>query len=211
MPSSVIPAEIESSVEYLAEVVKSQGHDDEMVVVLLRELADLIKKRQSRGGALSEEQVAFLIESGTFTEEEFAETTASLERGDLAKAERETRLEPIAASQSTAEVALRLGISASLVNQRRARGNLYAFIAGGKHRYPNWQFSNDYRYPVVPRLKMVVNAFPKDMHPASIQGLMSTAQEDLVINSQNVTPVEWLLRGGDSQAIVDILDSFLQS
>ncbi|TFD73272.1 hypothetical protein [Cryobacterium fucosi] len=193
------------------DAAQAQGQGDDLVVTLLRESADLLKKRQPRGGALSVEQIAFLIESGSFTPSDFAEIEASVARGELAEAERKTRLGAVTASLSAAEVALRLGIDASRVRHRQAKGILYSFIAGGKRRYPTWQFTSDPAHPVLPGLAALVKAFPHDMHPASIQGFMSTPQASLRANGEHMTPPEWLLHGGDPQALVNILDSVLQS
>lgn len=211
MSDVMIPAEVRKTVEYLIWVAQSQGQGDELVVTILRECADLIKKRQPRGGALSDEQVAFVIESGTFTAEKFAEVSARVARGDLAEAERKTRLGAVTASLSAAEVAMRLGVDASRVRHRQAKGGLYSFVVGGKRRYPAWQLTSDPARPVLPGLAALVKGLPEDMHPASIQGFMTTPQEDLLVNGERMTPVEWLLHGGDPQALVDILDSFLQS
>lgn len=211
MSNATIPAEVQMAVLYLIEAAESQGQGDELVITLLRESADLIKQRQSRGGALTEEQAAFLIESGTFTAESLAATEASVARGDLAKLERKTRLEAITGSLNAAEVALKLSIDASRVRHRQAKGSLYSFIAGGKRRYPTWQFTDDPAQPVLPGLATLVKAFPDDMHPASIQNFMATPQESLRVNGHRLTPTEWLLHGGDLQAVVDIIDSFLQS
>jgi hypothetical protein len=211
MSDGTIPVEVRESLQHLIEAVQSQGRDDELVIAILREAADLIKKRQPRGGALSDEQVEFLIESGAFTSDEFADIEARLDRGNLAELERKTRLEAVTDSLSAAEVALRLGVDASRVRHRQAKGGLYSFMAGGKRRYPFWQFTNDPAQPLLPGLVILVKGLPDDMHPASIQGFMSTPQEDLLVDGERVTPVEWLLHGGDPQALVDILDSFLQS
>ena len=89
--------------------------------------------------------------------------------------------------------------------------SLYSFIAGGKRRYPTWQFTDDPALTVLPGLTTLVNAFPNDMHPASIQNFMATLQERLRVHGDRMTPVEWLLHGGDPQALLDILESFLQS
>lgn len=64
---------------------------------------------------------------------------------------------------------------------------------------------------MLPGLATLVKAFPDDMHPASIQGFMSTPQEDLRVKGERLTPVEWLVHGGNPQALIAILDSFLQS
>ena len=211
MPDGTIPVEVRESLQHLIEAVQSQGRDDELVIAILRESADLIKKRQPRGGALSDEQVAFLIESGAFTSDEFADIEARLESGDLAELERNTRLKAVINSLSGAEVALRLGIDASRVRHRQGKGGLYSFTAGGQSRYPFWQFTSDPARPVLPGLAALVRGLPEDMHPASVQGFMATPQEDLLVDGKRMTPVEWLLQGGDAQALVDILDSFLQS
>jgi hypothetical protein len=211
MPNETTHAEIQKSLQHLVEAVESQGQGDELVVTLLREMADLIKQRQPRGGGLTEEQAAFLIESGTFTAESLAATEASVARGDLAELERKTRLEAITGSLSAAEAAEKLGIEASRLRNRQAEGSLYSFIAGGKRRYPTWQFTDDPAQPVLQGLTTLIKAFPDDMHPASIQNFMATRQENLLVNGDRMTPVEWLLHSGDPQALVDILDSFLQS
>ncbi|TFC12523.1 hypothetical protein [Cryobacterium sp. MDB2-10] len=210
MPDATTNTEVQKSLQGLRDAAEAQGHDDELVVSLLREMTDLITKRQPRGGALSDEQVAFLIESGDFTEEEFAETEASLARGDLVKLERTTRLGAITDSLSVAEVAQVLSVDAARVRRRQAKGDLYAFLAGGKRRYPLWQFTGDPAQPVLPGLTVLVQGLPADMHPASIKGFMRTPQEDLRVDGERMTPVDWLLHGGDARALVSILGSFLQ-
>lgn len=211
MSISATPQEVEASVRYLIDAARSQGRDQETVVALLHEAADALKERQPRGDALTDGQVAFLIESGTFTPERLAEVEASVARGDLAELERRTRLEAVTGSLSAAEAAQRLGIDSSRVRHRLSKGSLLGFMIGGKRRLPAWQFTDDPKQPVLPGLSLVISALPQDMHPASVQNFMSTPQEDLLIDDHEVTPVEWLRLGGDPQEVVDILDSFLQS
>lgn len=203
--------EVESSVRQLIDAARSQGRDQETVIALINEATDALTERQPRGGALTEDQVAFLIESGTFTPERLAEVEASVARGDLAELERRTRLEAVTGSLSAAEAAEILGIDASRVRHRLGNGSLLGFMIGGKRRLPAWQFTDDPKHPVLPGLTQVIGALPHDMHPASVQNFMTTPQEDLVIDDRQVTPVEWLRLGRDPQEVVDILDSFLQS
>ena len=210
MPDATTHTEVHQSIQHLIKTVEAQGQGDELVVILLRGVAEMLTKRQPRGGALSDEQVAFLIESDAFTEQEFADTEARLARGDLAELERKTRLGAITDSLSVAEVAQVLSIDAARVRRRQAKGDLYAFVAGGKHRYPRWQFTGDPARPVLPGLAALVQGLPADMHPASVQGFMTTPQEDLRVDGIGMTPVDWLLRGGDPQALLEILGSFLQ-
>jgi hypothetical protein len=187
------------------------SRDDELVISVLRQSVDLLKKREPRGGTLSDDQVRFLIESGDFTEEEFRETEARVERGELAEEERKTRLEVVTSSLGTAEVAERLGIDTSRVRHRQAKGGLYSFLVGNKRRYPAWQFTGDAKQPLLSGLATLVKGLPEGMHPASVQGFMTTPQESLTINDERVTPAEWLQRGGAPQALVTILDSMMRS
>lgn len=213
VPTSGVAAhpEVAASVQYLMDTAAQQDLSDELVIIMLRQTAELIQKRQPRGGALSEAQVDFLIESGDFTREEFDGVSASVARGELADAERRTRLAVVAASLSAAEVADLLGIDQSRVRHRQAKGGLYAFTVGGKRRYPTWQFTGSTTQPVLPGLPVLVKAFPADMHAASIQGFMETPQESLRVGGKPVTPPEWLLHGGEPRQVTAILDSLLQS
>ncbi|WP_104089120.1 hypothetical protein [Cryobacterium sp. N19] len=211
MSDTTVRAEVQESVQHLMEVAQAQGLDDELVVALLRESAELISRRQPRGGALSTEQVNYLVESGAFSEGEFAQIEAGVARGDLVQTERTTRLAAITETLSAAEVALRLGLSASRIRHRQAKGGLYGFLSGGKRRYPTWQLTNDSAQPVLPGLAAVVKALPGDMHPASFQGFMTTPQANLCVSGEPMTPVEWLRNGGNPQVLVGILSSVLQS
>lgn len=204
--------DVEKSVEYLRSVVRSQGRNDEVVAVLIHESAELLKRHQPRGGGLTEDQARFLVESGDFTAEELAETEKQVAAGELANEERQTRLSAIARTLSAAEVAERLEIDPSRVRHRQSKGLLYGFLVGGKRRYPTWQFVAGTNVPL-PHLASVVEAFPEDWHPAGVEAFMTVPKSSLVSgeSSERMTPVEWLMSGGDPQAVVDILDSFLQS
>lgn len=203
---------VEESVEYLRSVVQSKGWNDDVVAVLIRESADLLKEREPRGGGLSEDQARFLIESGDFTAEELAETERQVAAGELASEERQTRLGALARTLSAAEVADRLDIDPSRVRHRQGKGLLYSFLVGGKRRYPTWQFVTGTKM-VLPHLASVVEAFPEDWHPAGVEAFMTAPKSSLVsgVSSERLSPVEWLMNGGDPQDVVDILDSFLQS
>ena len=209
---AVVPesADVVASVRYLMDAAHSQGRDDDMVVVLIRESADTLKKRQPRGGGLSAEQARYLVESGAFDADELAETEREVAEGALATAERRTRISTLTRTLSAGEIADRLGLDASSVRHRQGKGLLYGFLVGGKRRYPTWQLVGDTNLSL-PRLAAVVEAFPEDWHPATIEGFMTTPQENLRIGDASATPVEWLLNDGDPRKIVGILGSFLQS
>lgn len=211
MQAKDLREEIRKSVEHLMAAAESHGGGDDLVISLLGDTADLLSKRQSRGGALSTDQITYLMESGAFSSDDFADVEFGVMNGELANTERRTRLAAVTETQGAAEVAKRLGIDASRVRHRQSKGGLYAFMAGGNRRYPAWQFTGDPAQPVLPGLAAVVSAFPDDLHPATIQGFMTTRQSELSAGGEAMTPVEWLRHGGDTQAVVDILDSFLQS
>ncbi|WP_314138525.1 hypothetical protein [uncultured Plantibacter sp.] len=162
-------------------------------------------------GALSAVQIAFLIESGTFTAERLAEVSERVARGDLEARERKTRQDTIDASLSANVVAERLGLDIAELRRRTAEGQLYAFSAQDEEHYPTWQFTDDPAAPVLSGLAAVIVAFPSDMHPATIRGFMSTPQRQTRIDDVRVTPVDWLRHDGDPQVLRDILDGFLLS
>lgn len=175
MPNATTTSEINKAALLLIEAVEAQGHGDEMLIAILREMTDLIRETGPLGRSLS-------VEQGTITN-----------------------------SLSTSDVAEKLGIDASSIRHRQAKGRLYSFKAGSKRRYPTWQFTDDPAQPVLPGLSMLVNAFPEDLGLASIQNFMGTPKDDLVLSDHRSTPREWLQLGGDVQDVVDSLERFLQS
>jgi len=164
-----------------------------------------------RGGAMSDEQLAFLLGSGAFTKERLAAVSARVARGDLEARERASRQGAIDASLSPDQVAERLGISVSEAHRRRAALQLYAFTDGGEEFYPAWQFTDDEDRPVLPGLPVVLAAFSADMHAATIRGFMNTPQRSARIDGAPVTPVEWLMQGGNPRHLAGILEGFLLS
>lgn len=157
------------------------------------------------------ETVAFLIESGTFTEESWARVVAAVARGDLAARERKTTQRALEATITPAMAGARLGVDAAEVERLRSTGNLYAFRSQGQWRYPCWQFTDDRRQLLLPHLAFLIASIPVDMHPATVLGFMQTPQRSAHVDGQRVTPGEWLLRGGDPQVLRDIFDAFLMN
>ena len=171
----------------------------------------MAREPNSRRSSLSDEQSAYLITSGAFTPEELRETQASIARGELSALESKTRTQGLAASLSAAETATRLGADVRQVEKLEEDGTLFAFALDGESRYPMWQFTDDKSLPIVPGLSRLREAFPTDMHPASILGFMSTPQDGARIDGVPVTPVDWLLNGEDPQVLKGILGSHLMT
>lgn len=113
-----------------------------------------------------------------------------------------------AAALTTAEAAEFLGIDASRVRHRHKEGTLYGFKVGGNLRFSNWQFDEELVQRVIPGVPQIVEAISSSMHPASVAGLMTTPQRSLLIQGEPVTPVEWLVGGGDVKAVTDIVEGY---
>ena len=73
-----------------------------------------------------------------------------------------------------------------------------------------WQFIGD-SDRVVPKLAEVVPFFIEGWRPASIEGFMTTPQDELTsADHARLTPVEWLASGGDAAAVTAILKRIAQ-
>lgn len=93
---------------------------------------------------------------------------------------------------STGEVAALLGRAEVGVRRSRLSGDLYATNPGDPAglRLPRWQFTSD--GSIVPGLRQILSAFPRDTHPLAIARFMTRTHEGL----DAMSPVEWLT--GDS-------------
>ncbi|MCJ1700225.1 hypothetical protein MT356_10890 [Rathayibacter festucae] len=200
--------ELTDGLDGLYRAVRDRGGDEQTLAALLTEQTALLSRHRSPGGGLARGAADFLVESGSMTAEELAETEAEVARGELADRERRTRLQAIVDSFGTAEVASRLRIDETRVRHRKAKDGLYAFKVGSKLRFPAWQFTDDRERPMLPGVPALVKAIPEDMHPASVLGFMTTPQEELLIGETPVTPVRWLSGGGDPREVLVALAEF---
>lgn len=103
---------------------------------------------------------------------------------------------------STAQVAELLGRAPSNVRRSAGTHDLYAVHRGTGRElgFPSWQFVNDLP---LRGLREVLAALPDSMHPLSVEGFMTTPQEEL----EDRSPVEWLSTGGDVAIVVQLADS----
>jgi len=200
---------VQQGVERLIETAHDQGFTTETVLSWFDELTNMMMHRQAHGGSLSDDQVQYLMRTGAFTEASLEAAESRVADGDLEHAQRRAHFDAIVDSLSTAEVADKLGIDDSRVRHRNAKGNLYSFLAGNRRRYPKWQFTNSDAVPVVPGLATVTAAIPEDMHPTTVSGFMTTPQEDLLLGHEPVSPIEWLVRGGEATSVATILEGYL--
>ncbi|PZE67369.1 hypothetical protein DEJ27_12150 [Curtobacterium sp. MCPF17_018] len=117
----------------------------------------------------------------------------------------------LVATMSSLEVEDWLGIGSARRVWMLTVGELFAFVADDELRYPTWQFCEDDDQPVLPHLSRLTPAFDDGMHPASILRFMTTPRARLSLEGEPASPVDWLLRGGDVQTLIEILETQLMS
>jgi len=144
-------------------------------------------------------------EAAQFDEVDFAEDEQAYARVTLEAAGHTARL--ISTAHSANEVAELLGVRDSRVRQRRADRTLWAIEDAGGWLFPALQFENtDGRRRQIRHLDQVLPAIPTDMHPLAVARLLTTAQPDLVVDGQPVSPLQWLRDGGDVRVVRTIVE-----
>jgi hypothetical protein len=150
--------------------------------------------------SLSDDEAA-LYDAADFPEDEHAYARVTLEA-----AGHTARL--LSTAYSAREVADLLGVSDSRVRQRRADRTLWAIEDAGGWVFPALQFENvDGRRRQIRHLDQVLPGIPTDIHPLAIARLLSSAQPDLVVDGQLVSPLQWLRHGGDVRAVRKIVEA----
>lgn len=96
-----------------------------------------------------------------------------------------------------AEAAERLGLDVSSVSRRVSDGRLWAIADRGR-RIPAWQIHDG---ALLPGLATVIAAIPDEVDAATVQGVMTTPQDDL----DGATPIDYLASGGDPEAVAAIV------
>lgn len=109
-------------------------------------------------------------------------------------------------SVGVANAAVRMGVSASRIRHLVSDGGLWAIRTGRALLLPAWQFDDAGR--PLRGLRAVLAAGRPGEHPLAMQAFMTTPQLDLEgVDGQPMTPRQWLLSGGDAQAVADLLAS----
>ncbi|GAA1951426.1 DNA-binding protein [Amycolatopsis minnesotensis] len=101
------------------------------------------------------------------------------------------------------EVAKNLGVDRSRIRHKLSESRLTGWKDQSGWRLPSWQFTGS---GVLPGLEVVLAAVPADQPALVVAAFMSTPQEDLVINERPATPRQWLLAGGDPEAVVALVE-----
>jgi hypothetical protein len=110
-------------------------------------------------------------------------------------------------SYTTSEAANYLQVDASRIRQRLRERSLYGIDYDGEKRLPRFQFE---RKRVVPGIREVLAALPKELNPLDVAQWFLLPNPDLEIDSQEMplSPREWLLKGQPVQPVVKLAQGF---
>lgn len=162
---------------------------------VLREASD------STTEALSAGEREFLLETTDLTDADLTAEARAAAQSRVAQDRAAAQEQVHSASLTTGEVASLLGRLEASIRRSKASGDLYALpSAGGRAiRFPRWQFEER---EVVPGLRAIIPAFPQYTHPLTIQHFMTTPNESL----GRLSPVRWLLDGGEVGAVLALVE-----
>ncbi|WP_237171772.1 hypothetical protein [Prescottella equi] len=146
--------------------------------------------------ALPEHDAALLADAGFVTDPAVAAA---------ARADRDIRMqELVQGSLSVTAAAQRLGVTTTRIRQRLTDGTLWAFDSGQGQLLPPGQFTAD---GVVPHLEKVLPLLDKDLHPLTVQALLTQPQPSLTVDGRPVSIVAWLFgSAGTVQEIEQAVD-----
>lgn len=152
-----------------------------------------------------------LIDGLKITRASWEQAKAAVSRGELDALQCRSAYEGLVATMSGMEVEDWLEIGGAKRVWMLSVGELFAFLSDGELRYPTWQFTDDREQAILPHLSRLIPVFDDGMQPASILRFMTTPHERLAVRCEPVSPVDWLLRGGDVQKVVELLEARLMS
>lgn len=155
------------------------------------------------------EQERVLID--TYGLEGYEQAKRRVASGELDAHIRRTRSNALSAALTVGEAAEWIRKSAQQVVADIHRGQLFAFVCDDEFRLPAWQFTADHHSAVLQHLPQVTPHFQPDQHPSALLGFMTTPHGQTVVQGVPVTPIGWLLAGGEPQRLIDVLDSFLMT
>lgn len=204
------PVELESSgvseaaLLGLAAAVQGLGNDPEYFLRALTERI-LAMKPISRGRP-TEQEVRFLIESGEFTTEEWAEAVASVTRGELQAEEAEAWLIGFVATWPMERVEQYLGWTSEVLVAAVALDHIYAVEISGRLRFPAWQFNVGSPSKLLPGLAEMIAAMKPRWSWHMSAAFMATPQQELVAVGRK-SPCAWLRDQGDVRVVRSIIEA----
>jgi hypothetical protein len=182
----------------LVEVLAPFGvGEEEFVEELLRDLQAAPDASASR---LTAAEACLLREHGEITAP--AGDAKSVRRAVL-RASSSNLADETRESLTVEQAAKLLQVDGSRIRHRVRDRALYGFKIGGGLRLPTWQFTHR---DAIPGLRAVLAALPADVHPLEVAGLMTTPDPDLAVADEPTSPRDWLIGGGDADAVVAVVE-----
>ncbi|MEU2005567.1 hypothetical protein ACH47B_25400 [Rhodococcus sp. NPDC019627] len=161
---------------------------------ILHGLAD----RNPAAPPLSDHDAALLDQAG-FVDDPAAATAARVNRDIRMQ-------ELVRSSLSITEAADRLGVTAARIRQRLGEGTLWAFQSGRNRLLPPAQFTDT---GAVPHIDQVMPLLAKDLHPLTVQALLTLPQPSLTVEGRPVSIVAWLTgsagTAADIEQVIDVI------
>ena len=103
---------------------------------------------------------------------------------------------------SVAQAAAALKVTPGRVRQLVSAGAVVTLPGGeSSHLLPAWQVVDG---RLLPGLEAVATA-AVGLHPLTLAGFMTRPDEDLVVDGQAVSPIDWLLTGGDPDVVAQLV------
>ncbi|MFY9679386.1 helix-turn-helix domain-containing protein [Glutamicibacter protophormiae] len=100
-------------------------------------------------------------------------------------------LDSTLSARDTAEL---LDLDQSTVRHYSSSGALHSFVHKGRLRFPRWQFVGS---EVLPGLSEVLADLSDGVHPQVVEGFFTSENADLVVETRQCTPAQWLAEGRD--------------
>ncbi|MBF4568243.1 hypothetical protein ITJ57_05620 [Plantibacter sp. VKM Ac-2880] len=184
----------DKSVRQLADAVARLGADGQFMVDALIET--VLSLRPITKSTMAEGRKAFLVESGVFTVESLAATTAKVARGSLARRSIETEISLLVRTLSLEDTCAYLKWEADAVLRAVADGRLYALEIAGRPRFPDWQFHRPSPDGLLPHLAELIALVSARWTHYAVCGFMGTSHSSLVAEGP-MRPAEFIIRTGD--------------
>lgn len=157
-----------------------------------------LSARNAAGPTLSEHDASLLADAG-FATDPAAATAARMDR--------DIRMQDLVRSSlPVADAAERLGVTTARVRQRLSEGTLWAFVSGRHRLLPPAQFTAT---GAVPHLERVMPLLARDLHPLTVQTLLTEPQPSLVVEGRPVSITAWLTGSAgtatDIEQVADVI------
>lgn len=146
------------------------------------------------------EHDAMLLDQAGFVDDPAAAAAARLDRD-------RRMCVLVSRSLSVTEAAERLGVSSPRIRQRLTDGTLWAFSSGaGRLLLPPAQFTAT---GAVPHLEKVIPLLATDLHPLTVQALLTQPQPTLTVEGRPTSIARWLTgsagTGPDIEQAADVI------